>query len=269
MMTGLVRVALATSVLSFAFGCGSDEKLDRVATRLDALEKKVDALSGRVAGGGGQKPPARPTLDPNTVYAVPVNERDPWVGAKHAKVTIVEAYEYACPYCKTANEVLDGVVERRAADVKLVGKQLVVHPQVATNASLAACAAAQQGKYGAFSKALWRSAWGNGPLDATKLAPEALAETAKSVGLDPARLAEDMKSCAPDLERTQRELAGLGVNGTPAFFINGRPYVGPRTAEAFSAAIDEAVKKADEAIASGVKLEDYYASLVKTGKRAL
>ncbi len=258
--------ALSTS------SCGgqtSDKKLDAVLTRLDGLDKKVDALSQRVAGAQ-PRAPQRPQLDPNTVYAVPVADNDPYVGPKHAKVTIVEAYEYACPFCKMASEVIDKVVEAHKNDVKLVGKQLVVHPQVATNASLAACAAQKQGKFGAFSSALWKSAWSaDGRLDATKLAPEALDATAAAVGLDVGKLKNDMKACAPQLEKDARDLALLGVQGTPSFFINGRPYMGPRTVEGFGAVIDQEIKKADEALRSGVKLEDYYASIVKNGKKSL
>jgi protein-disulfide isomerase len=259
--------ALSTS------SCGSpasDKKLDAVLARLDGLDKKMDTMSQRMAGAQPARAPQRPQLDPNTVYAVPVADGDPYVGPKHAKVTIVEAYEYGCPFCKMAADVMDKVVDAHKNEVKVVGKQFVVHPQIATNASLAACAAQKQGKFGPFSSALWKSAWSaEGRLDATKLAPEALESTASQVGLDVGKLKNDMKVCSQQLETNQRELAVLGVQGTPSFFINGRPFVGPRTVEGFGAAIDQEIKRADEALRSGVKLEDYYASIVKNGKRSL
>jgi protein-disulfide isomerase len=239
----------AVSVGALAGACGggeSDKKLDAVLARLDSLEKKVDAMPARIAGGQG-RPPERPRLDPGTVYNVPVRDSDPYLGAKNAKVTIVEAYEYACPYCKMAADAVEKVVEARGRDVKFVAKQFVVHPQIATNASLAACAAAKQSKYGAFSSALWKTAWSlEGRLDQAKLAPEALEQTARQVGLDVAKLKTDMKECTQEIDRDQRELAALGVNGTPSFFINGRPYAGPRTLEGFNAAIDEELKRVQE-----------------------
>jgi protein-disulfide isomerase len=257
---------------SVVAACGSDpdKKLDTVLARLDSLEKKVDGLPARIASNQAPRPVQRPQLDPNTVYAVPVAETDAYVGSKHAKVTIVEAYEYACPYCRMAAEVVDKIVEAKGREVKVVAKHFVVHPQIATNASLAACAAAKQARFGAFSAALWNSAWSqDGRLDQSKLAPESLETIAGQVGLDVKRLKTDMSSCVQDLERDQRELSMLGVNGTPSFFINGRPYAGPRTVEGFTAVIDEEIKKADEALRSGVRLEDYYASIVKNGKKSL
>jgi protein-disulfide isomerase len=265
------KPTLSMSVALFlASSCGgTDQKLDALTSKIDALDKKVDALSAKVAGGQA-RPPQRPQLDPSAVYAVPVSASDAYVGAKHAKVTIVEAYEFACPYCRMAAEVIDKVVEARGKDVKVVGKQFVVHPQIATNASLAVCAANKQAKYGALSQAIWKSAWSaEGRLDTNKLTPESLEQTAQSVGLDTKKLKTDMASCAQEIERDQRELATLGVGGTPAFFINGRPYSGPRTVEGFGAVIDEEIKKADEAIRSGTKLEDYYASIVRNGKKSL
>lgn len=71
-------------------------ELKKTNERLDSIEKKLDVASrARPQGrrGGGQPQPRRPK--PGVLYSVPVNDNDAYRGGKHAKVTIVEAFEYA------------------------------------------------------------------------------------------------------------------------------------------------------------------------------
>src|SRR4029079_4251994 len=123
---------------------------------------------------------------------------------------------------------------------------------------------------------IWSKAWvaadgGRPKFDATQLAQENLEKIAASKGLNVDKLKNALQStdCKADLTRQQRELSAIGVNGTPAFYINGKPYNGPRTVEGFEAAIAEETKKVDDALKSGVKLEDYYASIMKSAQKSL
>lgn len=81
LMAGLVLAGLA---------CGKredDKKMDDVLARLDRIEKKLEtARPGR--------PPMPPEPDTKTVYSVPI-EGDPVIGPTVAKVTIVEATDFA------------------------------------------------------------------------------------------------------------------------------------------------------------------------------
>jgi hypothetical protein len=67
-------------------------ELKKTNARLDSIEKKLDAV-GRARPQGAQPRPERPK--PGVLYAVPVNDNDAYRGGKHAKVTVVEAFEYA------------------------------------------------------------------------------------------------------------------------------------------------------------------------------
>lgn len=67
----------------------TNKKLDDVLTKLDALDKKVTAGAGRPQP---MQPPPGP--DPAAVYAVDITGAA-YVGPEHAKVTIVEAFEFA------------------------------------------------------------------------------------------------------------------------------------------------------------------------------
>jgi hypothetical protein len=88
---------LAASVLA-ALGCrkvsdeDSSEKLDRILSRLDAMDKKMDQIA---QGRGAAQPQRPPEPDPRSTYAVPVTEADHPRGPATAKVTIVEAADFA------------------------------------------------------------------------------------------------------------------------------------------------------------------------------
>jgi len=87
------------SILSLLLpGCAVERDDSKIAEKLDQLIKKQDQIismlergAGRGAGAGRSQR-ARPA--PTEVYAVPI-EGAAWVGNKDAKVTIVEAFEFA------------------------------------------------------------------------------------------------------------------------------------------------------------------------------
>lgn len=66
-----------------------NKKLDEITKKLDAIEKKIGA-----GGMGQQRPQPPPGPDPNAVYAVAIDGAAV-TGPKNAKVTIVEAFEFA------------------------------------------------------------------------------------------------------------------------------------------------------------------------------
>jgi len=213
-----------------------------------------------------QQDPQRP--DPNTLYAVPVDDSDAFKGSRHAKVTIVEAFEFACPHCSTVGKLLDDVLKEYKGDqVKVVSKHFIVHPQLATHAALATCAANRQGKFAAWERRLWPLVWQGDPrpqLVRENLEPAALEKLAGELGLDLRRFKADMTGadCAKDIEKDRSELAALGIRGTPGVYINGRFYMGQRTVEAMKQVIDAELAKADKAIAAGTPAEAYYQSAV-------
>jgi len=235
-------------------------RLDSIDARLANLEKR-----GPAAGNRG-----RPAVDPNAVHAIPVTPSDTRRGAEHAKVTIVEASEFACPFCARLAPVMSEVVDAYPNDVRLVFKQFVVHPQTATRPALASCAAQKQGKFGDFEKALWDAAWGEpvGRLDKSQLGDDALVAIAKGAGLDGDKLRADMDSaeCKQLLTRNRQEVAKAGGRGTPTVWINGKLYTGQRTLEGFKKVVDAEIEKANKAISGGVELKDYYAHVTKQKK---
>ena len=106
-------------------------------------------------------------------------------GPNSAYVTIVEGWDFACPYCQQVSSVLDELVAEYGGKVRVVYKNMIIHPQVATAAHLAGCAAANQGKFVAFKRAFWEQAFVPyaATRDATKLGRENIFVIAKARGL--------------------------------------------------------------------------------------
>jgi protein-disulfide isomerase len=171
---------------------------------------------------------------------------------------------------------MDEIEKAYGDDVRFVYKHFVVHPQTATIPALATCAAQKQGKFWQMKQAIWESAWELEPRprmkDPALLGADNMEKVAKEVGLDVAKFKADMngEECKARIVADQRELSAVGVDGTPAFFVNGRPISGAQPFPSFKAVIDEELKKADDAIKAGTKPEEYYQKVVvEKGKKSV
>ena len=73
----------------------TQRKLDLLITKIDSLEKKIaSGAVGRPAGQPGQQPQRPRGPDPTAVYAVDVAGAA-FEGPATAKVTVVEAFDFA------------------------------------------------------------------------------------------------------------------------------------------------------------------------------
>jgi protein-disulfide isomerase len=180
-------------------------------------------------------------------------------GPANAPVTIVEAFDFACPYCREVSDTLEDLVKTYDGKVRVVFKNMVVHPQVATAAHLASCAAAKQGKYVPFKHALWTEGFDAyaAARDPSKLAEANVLAIARGVGLDVARLETDMKSeaCKQQIQTDMQELAKFHVNSTPTLFVNGKHVGGALPESEFRTLIDDRLQAVET---SGVPAADYY-----------
>ena len=266
------KLVLLLACLSVT-ACQSDTK--NLEHKVDELNKKVDQL---LAGGGGRpgaaqpQRPARAEPDRAKTYAVPV-DGDPSDGPADAKVTLVKAYDYACPYCEKVRDTMEDLRKKYGNDLRIVFKQFVVHPQVATAGALAFCAAAKQGKALQMDTLLWDKGFKGHNFDkdaagdaggASQKCWESAAGCpvvlgfAQEIGLDQAKFKTDMKDCQQLTQKDMRELQALGVGATPSFFINGRFMSGAMPIENFTQLIDEEKKKADDRIGQGTPQAQYY-----------
>src|SRR5213593_127493 len=155
-------------------------------------------------------------------------------GGAKAPITIIEFSDYQCPFCGRAEGVVDEVMKHYGNKVRLVYRDfpLPMHPQARPASEAANCANAQ-GKFWEYHAALF--------ANQTALDEDKLKEYAKNVGLDAAKFDQCLKD-KPFKAAIDRDVADgekVGVNGTPAFFINGRMLSGAQPFDKFKEVIDE------------------------------
>jgi len=112
--------------------------------------------------------------------------RDPAIGPKDAKVTIVEFFDYNCGFCKRATPWVEEAVETYGDDIRVVFKELPILDQRTNTsrlASRAALAAQRQGKYAEMHFAL---------MSQQRLSGEIIRETAEEIGLDMRKYEADL-----------------------------------------------------------------------------
>jgi protein-disulfide isomerase len=174
-------------------------------------------------------------------------------------VTIVEGFEFACGWCEKSRPLVKEVLDEYGDDVRLVHKTFLVHPDVARTPALAACAANIQGKFAAMEPLIWDKGF-----KARKLDAENLTALAREAGLDIDRFKADMasKECEARVAADHRQLAQVGVSGTPAFYVNGR-WLPRRSKADFKRLIDEELAKAKTRIADGTEAGSYYAEWIE------
>lgn len=245
-----MKILVATCLLASA--CSSDTRdLER---KIDALSTRVNALEAR-GGAPRAERPRRPEPAPTDVYAVSI-EGLPFRGPADAPVTIVEGYEYACPACNVARQSVKQTFEKYGDKVRVVYKPYIVHPDRATDASIAVCAASKQGKFDAMDTLVWEKGFAG-----RDLSPQKLQALAAEAGVDVERFTADLPACRQSVAQHHAELENMGQGATPTFYINGRYVVGASPAK-LHAVIDQELALAEERIGAGTAPADYYATWV-------
>lgn len=139
-----------------------------------------------------------------------------FTGNPKGNVTLVEFFDYQCVHCKRMKPII-GELSTKNPKLRVIYKELPIFGKRSETASRAALAAAKQGKYAEMQAAL---------LKIEKRLDDALVmSTAESVGLDMAKLKQDMKSKAieDELAANQALAEKLNLMGTPAFILASTP----------------------------------------------
>ncbi len=170
------------------------------------------ALLGQGAGGAlaadmGQVPKS-------AEVAILRNPGTPPAGATNADVTLVEYFDYNCPFCKKLAPGLQGLLKADAR-VALVYKDWPILGDVSRYAARLALAAGWQGKYLLAHDTLMGAARlaSNGQVDSLL----------REAGLNMERLKADAKSHGAEidalLQRNDTEARALGIPGTPGLLV--------------------------------------------------
>jgi protein-disulfide isomerase len=136
----------------------------------------------------------------------------PLLGNIEGDVTIVEFFDYNCPYCKKVKPEIQALLANDP-NVRLVYREWPILGEGSVFAARAALASRNQGKYEEFH-------WAMMGLQG-RAQEESVLKVAADIGLDVDQLRADMD--APEIDehiQTSLELtAALGFSGTPSFVI--------------------------------------------------
>jgi protein-disulfide isomerase len=155
-----------------------------------------------------------------------------WKGAAKPEVTLVEFFDYACPYCKASNPHVDRLLQEDKG-LRVVYRELPILGPDSVNAARLSLEASKLGRFAQFHDSLWA---------AGRPAADTNAAAAKIAGIDAAPKSD------PEIEAELKknfQLAGqLGATGTPLFVIGDRVMNGAVGYDALKEAIAAARRKA-------------------------
>jgi protein-disulfide isomerase len=168
--------------------------------------------------------------------------RDPAIpdlGNAQGDVTIVEYFDYQCPYCKkTAPELAQ--VAKEDGKVRIVLKDWPIFGPASAYAAKMALASRFQNKYEEAHDALIAAK--------TKLTETAVDDLLAKAGIDVGRASADRAAHAQDIDallaRNDAQARAFGFQGTPAFIIGTFRVPGSLNAAGFKRAIGDARKAA-------------------------
>lgn len=180
-----------------------------------SAESVGEALAKEITSGFTAKP-KKPVLDGYSVK-----------GAQKPKITIVEYADFECAHCKAAGQTISELVKKHP-EVQVVFKHfpLSFHA-MARKAAIAAEAAARQDKFWKMHDALFATQ--------DLLSDDLILGHAKALGLDVERFQKDIADpeLAKKVDASRAEGMSFGIDATPAFFVDGRPYFLHRSVEGF------------------------------------
>ncbi len=217
----------ATAVKTEESGSLYKIKIDVAGRQIDSYVTKDGKLffpqglelNAALPGAGRNTPPEAEEIKP----AVDISG-EPVKGKADAPVTIIEFSDFQCPLCQKAWEVMKQVEADYVAKnkVKLVFKNFPLdslHPLAQAAAQASECAQ-EQGKFWEYHDKIFANQQG--------LSNDNLKKWAKETGLDESRFNSclDSRKYKNEVAQDQQEGLKAGVQGTPAFLINGQLYSG-------------------------------------------
>ncbi len=163
-----------------------------------------------------------------------VHDHDPAIGFPDAKVTIIEAGCFLCPYTKEAEPVVKQLISHYGDQIHFVYKDFPLsstHPGAQEAAEASHCAH-EQGKYWEYHDLLF--------VDQNGADFDHLLNLAQQLDLDIEQFSECLESrkYKSKVDGDFTEAFSIGVYGTPTFFINDQIIVGPKTFNEFRQIID-------------------------------
>lgn len=215
----------------------------------------LEAAAAPAASAGNPAPSAAGDIDPaasdlsaERVMDAVVAQTRHFKGDPNAPVTIIEFSDFQCPYCSRFAAGAGRQIDEQYVDTGLVrfGYQhfTFLGPESQQAAEASECAA-EQDAFWAYHDVLFglEAGGSRAAMDA-----DSLRQYAAELGLDTGLFNTCLDSGRyASLVRSETTAAqSLGVTGTPAFLINGRPLVGAQPFQAFQQVIDAGLAASNE-----------------------
>lgn len=214
------------------------QPFDRVTGEIEQYLKNQRAASWRAGLVSALKQQSKIAflIEPPRVR---VSATGPSRGPASAPVTIVEFSDFQCPFCAQAVPILRQVSDAYGDRVRIVYRDFPldsVHP-LARKAAEAARCADEQGKFWDYHDKLFASQ--------PALEIDGLKKYAQEIGLDGSAFAACLSSSKfkNAVDKDVQEGQKAGVDGTPTFFVNGRPFVGVPSFDTIRGVIDEELQQ--------------------------
>jgi protein-disulfide isomerase len=154
-----------------------------------------------------------------------------WKGAAKPDVTLVEYYDYACPYCKASNPNVDRLLQEDKG-LRVVYREFPILGPDSVTAARLSLQASKAGRFAQFHDAMWA---------AGRPAPETIATAAQAAGL-PAHPPND-PAAEQEIKRNYDVASKLGATGTPVFVVGDKMLNGAFGYDALKQAFDETRRK--------------------------
>jgi protein-disulfide isomerase len=217
---GIVGSAVTAALLFFAAPAIVSSKIVREGLLADPkiLSDAVDAL--RDAQYAPVLATSRATIE--TPFG------SSWKGAAKPEVTLVEFFDYACPYCKASNPNVDRLLQEDKG-LRVVYRELPILGPDSVTAARLSLEASRLGRFAQFHDALWT---------AGRPAADTNAEAAAAAGIAPQPKPDPVIEA--ELKRNFQLAGQLGATGTPLFVIGDRVMNGAVSYDTLKAAIAKA-----------------------------
>ncbi len=219
------------------------------------------AARAGVQGGSGNAIAGSADLGP-----VPVTAADPSWGSAAAPVTLVEFSDFQCPFCDRLNSTLEQLRKTYGpSKLRIVWKNnpLPFHNHARPAAEVAMALYEKGG-------ASWFWQFHNAVFNKRLTGLEVIEDAYQFTGLSPQQVSALVARGTASRKVDDDMALGrqIGVNGTPASFINGVFLSGAQPFDAFSKVIDEQLVAASALLAQGSRpIASTRASAPRTSRR--
>jgi protein-disulfide isomerase len=215
-----------------------DEALRQVREYL--LQQRREAASGAFIAQLRKEYKVESYLEP--IRFSVATDSSPTKGPADAPVTIVEFADFECPYCEQLFPTLKRVEANYDHRVRIVYRQFPLndlHPHAQKAAEASLCANEQQ-KFWDLHDSMY--------LDQHNLDVDSLKRKAAALKLDTTQFNNclDTAKYADAIKKDVKDGTAVGINGTPAMFINGRYLSGAQPYEQIATIIDEELRRASK-----------------------